>query len=270
MLMRIWTPAPFVGTQLAKFSRTYFFWAAILICGVVSSYTWAQFPYDNVCKPPNAETGFEGAYPVTFNDGTTGDVTVFQTESYRFCDQSWRGYTGLRFPATSAQQGTLKWMTRSQASLTDYYGWFSVALLTLVLLGVFGGSLLVFLRSFIQGTYEPDGKDAHINFHNVAEISAYVPQFKIGAFQYPVLACDVDDFVKTWIGWTDPAAPSYDQHNLIFDVPTEGMRDKTQRGEDLAETVEDEIERSILERRPIYSIVKSWAIQSESRAFNSA
>lgn len=100
-----------------------------------------------------------------------------------------------------------------------------------------------------------------IDFHNVAEISAYVPQFKIGAFQYPVLACNVDNFVKTWIGWTDPTAPSYDQHNVIFDVPTEGMRQKTDRGMDLEDSPGDEVELSTHDKWPIYSIVKSWEIK---------
>ena len=236
----------------------------------MSSYSWAQFPYDNLCANPTPQTGFAGQsfQNAMLNDGTLLDITVATDADFLFCDQSWRGFSGFVFPPTSSKQGTLKWMTSGQANLTDIYGWSGVALLIMIIGGIFGGSALTFMLGFVKGTYQPSGKNAHIDFHSVAEISAYVPQFKIGAFQYPVLACNVDNFVKTWIGWTDPSSPSYDFHNLIFDVPYEGMREKTERGVDYQneEEVDDAagaVEVS-LRPRPIYSIVKSWEIKIRS------
>jgi hypothetical protein len=43
-LLRIWAPAPLIGTQLAVFSRRYFFSGALLTFSLVSAYAWAQFP----------------------------------------------------------------------------------------------------------------------------------------------------------------------------------------------------------------------------------
>lgn len=57
----------------------------------------------------------------------------------------------------------------------------------------------------------------------MAEISAYVPQIRIRAFPYPLLACDIDDIPDTLIGWSDTNG-NYDVHNLIYDIPHEGSK----------------------------------------------
>lgn len=50
-----------------------------------------------------------------------------------------------------------------------------------------------------------------------------MPQIRIRAFPYPILACDVDDIPDTLIGWTD-TNNNYDIHNLIYDIPYEGSK----------------------------------------------
>ena len=70
---------------------------------------------------------------------------------------------------------------------------------------------------------QPAGEDQKIDFSNVAEISAYVPQIRIRAFPYPLLACDIDDIPETLIGWTD-THNKHDVHNLIYDIPYEGSK----------------------------------------------
>lgn len=57
----------------------------------------------------------------------------------------------------------------------------------------------------------------------MAEISVYVPQIRIRAFPYPLLACDIDDIPDTLIGWSDTNG-NYDVHNMIYDIPHEGSK----------------------------------------------
>lgn len=68
-LMRLWSPGAFIGTQLAVFNRRYFLSAALLAFAVVSSYAYAEFPYDNLCNAiEDGGGGLEvsGSVPVTF------------------------------------------------------------------------------------------------------------------------------------------------------------------------------------------------------------
>lgn len=48
-LLRVWAPAPMLGSEIADRSRVYFFSAAIAVYAVMSSYNYASFPYDNAC-----------------------------------------------------------------------------------------------------------------------------------------------------------------------------------------------------------------------------
>ena len=57
----------------------------------------------------------------------------------------------------------------------------------------------------------------------MSEISAYVPQIRIRAFPYPLLACDIDDIPDTLIGWSDTSG-DYDIHNMIYDIPYDGSK----------------------------------------------
>lgn len=70
---------------------------------------------------------------------------------------------------------------------------------------------------------QPAGEDQKIDFSNVVEISAYVPQIRIRFFPYPLLACDIDDIPETLIGWSD-THNDHDIHNLIYDIPYEGSK----------------------------------------------
>jgi hypothetical protein len=109
---------------------------------------------------------------------------------------------------------------------------------------------------------QPDGEDQHIDFSS-EQIPAYVPQFKIGAFQYPCIAADICDFDTQKIDWNDPTEPSFNKHNLIYDIPCEGMPRKvgeTETGED--DVNDDDVVDSTKYRkakRPIYAVAKSWS-----------
>jgi hypothetical protein len=94
-LMRLWGWSPLIGSDLAVFSRRYFFTSALIALSLVSSYTWAQFPYDNICDNSEAQSGFNGTYTEvsTFRgELVNGDglSDVIQDTSVVYCDQSWR------------------------------------------------------------------------------------------------------------------------------------------------------------------------------------
>lgn len=99
-LVRIWGWTPVIGDELAVFSRRFFFIGAGLAFCVMSSYAFAQFPYDNVCDPPNPQTGFRGVYTNVSNgdgeplfgwsDSPLTSLVVEQDTNVVFCEQSWR------------------------------------------------------------------------------------------------------------------------------------------------------------------------------------
>lgn len=60
------------------------------------------------------------------------------------------------------------------------------------------------------------------------DIDGYIPQIKIPGYQFPTLLCDVDG-VKRFVGWQNSENPSYDKHNIIFDVETVKRKIKIKR-----------------------------------------
>jgi hypothetical protein len=197
-----------------------------LAFAVVSAFSWAQFPYDNVCQLKNPRGGYAGNYTnVILDNGVVVPmVSVTEENEVAFCSQSWRDYPGFPFPPTSSVQPSDKyWMSDSQAKLTNLYGWFSVAYLVCFLVFLFGASSIHFFFSWFKGVYTPRGQDQKIDFSSNSEIFGYVPQIKLTNFPFPFLACDIDEVDQGLIGWNDPMK-SYDEYNLIFDVPWPGLK----------------------------------------------
>mmetsp|Transcript_12868 Transcript_12868/g.19940 ORF Transcript_12868/g.19940 Transcript_12868/m.19940 type:complete len:954 (+) Transcript_12868:123-2984(+) len=258
-LTRIWSQAPLLGPNLAKFSRRYFFTTALLLFGIIASYAFAQFPYDQVCDPPagTEDHGLSGTYEnVRFlSNGTSANIYVKQDTNVIYCDQGeWklgRGFLGFpAVPSVLQSDDEPAWMTSGQEQLSKIYGWSTVVLLSVFVVTIFGRSLYKTVVGCFRGVYEPEGRDAQIDFQNVAGISVYIPQFKLGALQFPILACDVDHVNNEWIGWNDEADPSFDNHNVIFDIPYEGLsRNKHESPGNI------ELDYT----SPIFSLVKSWS-----------
>jgi hypothetical protein len=118
--------------------------------------------------------------------------------------------------------------------------------------------IFLFFAGFVSKTYTPNGVDAKIDFKNVVEISVYVPQFTVDAFNFPILACDIDDINTNWIGWSDSTDLSYDKHNLIFDVPHENMKRQNVHHNTLnSEPSMGEVKTNKSESL-IFSLVKTW------------
>jgi len=227
-LFRLWGWNPVLGADLAQFSRKYMFLACLAAFAIVSSYIFAQFPYDNICDVENAPDGFAGNYTnVTFANGepvyggkpNEGDVTVSQGTAVAFCSQTRSGWTGWSFPATERVQGDgLTWFTDSQELITYVYGWTAVAVVAVIVVYLFGRSAVDLAKSIFTGVYQPEGDSQNIDFSCNMEIFGYVPQLKFGGHPFPYLCCDIDNIDQDLVGWND-ASHSYDYYNLLFEIP---------------------------------------------------
>eukprot|EP00580_Thalassiosira_gravida_P016537 CAMPEP_0201659950 /NCGR_PEP_ID=MMETSP0494-20130426/2690_1 /ASSEMBLY_ACC=CAM_ASM_000839 /TAXON_ID=420259 /ORGANISM="Thalassiosira gravida, Strain GMp14c1" /LENGTH=774 /DNA_ID=CAMNT_0048137655 /DNA_START=1861 /DNA_END=4185 /DNA_ORIENTATION=+ len=209
-LMRTWRQAPRLGPHTSSFSRRYVFTLVISAMAVASSYSWAGFPYDNLCENEGAGDNddrnndeledYIGTWDVVSFDGSRNvEVTVSDVDpSYRFCQQSlyWSG----NFPAIPYWQND-EWMSKEQELLTTVYGLTSLFLLIGVCLWI----IKISIHSMIfRSNYETCGKDQGIPFSDVATISSYVPEVKSDVFSYPLLAVDTEDVDDELYEWKDP------------------------------------------------------------------
>ncbi|KAL3776039.1 hypothetical protein HJC23_009665 [Cyclotella cryptica] len=234
-LMRTWRRAPSLGSSISNFTRRYFFTLVVSAMAVACSYSWAGFPYDNLCinnddEGINYELGYYiGNWSVVSVDGSLrSDVSVSAGDvSYRFCQQSlyWYG-KGFNFPAIpSWQKEGEEWMSNEQKLLTSLYGWSSFVLVLCTLLWITSISVRTFIY---RANYEACGKDQGIPFSDVAAISSYIPEVRSGIFSYPLLAVDTDHVDEELYEWKDPDKPhSYydltrDARQILKDVRSEG------------------------------------------------
>lgn len=268
--MRLWSPGAFVGTQLAVFNRRYFLSAALLAFAIVSSYAYAEFPYDNLCPIEDGGGGLEvsGSVPVTFWNGTAGAINVPGTNSpAMFCRQNYWLIPGFNFPALPSAQELSQgdWMTESQELLVTIFGWTSLAALVIFVLVVFGNAIMNTVRMLFSGEVQNYGVDQKIDFSSIQEISGYIPQVKVGGFLFPFLATDTDSIDKDFlIGWKDQNR-TYDDWNLIYDVKYEGMkRRRTQDGDGAEQGADNSGVDGVGERKshvpkhPIFSLCKHY------------
>lgn len=157
-LFRTWKPAPNLGTSISKFSRNYFFSLAVVAMAIVSSYYWSAFPFDNLCKNPDAINrdnfnvtsirDFDGKFLISLSKAEA-DFT------YRFCFQDLlRTHRNKVFPFTSmSQPNDNKWMTHAQEAVTNVYGWTSVAVVGIVVVS-FLWRWWQSLQGLFKSTYE--------------------------------------------------------------------------------------------------------------------
>jgi len=226
-LMRTWRRAPRLGSYISSFSRRYFFPLAISAMAVACSYTWAGFPFDNLCE--NEEAGgnnddddalenYIGSWDISSVDGSRNvEVTVSEGDpSYRFCQQSlyWYG-KGFDFPAIPYwQKEGDEWMTEEQEILTMVFGWTSFFLVIGVSLWIMKAAIRTI---FFRSNTETCGDDQGIPFSDVAAISSYVPEVKSDLFSYPLLAVDTNDVDEELYEWKDPDKP-YSYYDLTQDA----------------------------------------------------
>jgi hypothetical protein len=203
-LLRIWSWSPNIGSELAKFSRRYFYSGALLAYFLASAYAWAQFPYDNLCDPTEdyRAYGKSRQYAYRTESGEIEFTTVNQDWAVQFCNQNWLGAYVFPFPPTPRlQPPTLKWMDASQAQLTTVYGWTAVLAVVVFVVIFFGSAITRYIFSWFRGMYRPKGQNQNIDFSSDPDIDGYVPQIRAGGFPFPFLACDVHDIeeVRCWM-----------------------------------------------------------------------
>lgn len=97
-LVRLWQPTPRLGADLANFSRRFFFTATLVAFAMVSSLTWAQYPYDKVCDPENDDsqpglvtTGlFTNVVDLNGDLVDGGEIDVSDDSDFVPCNQNFR------------------------------------------------------------------------------------------------------------------------------------------------------------------------------------
>lgn len=164
---------PSIGNELAVFNRRYFLSGALLAFAIVSSYAFAEYPYDNLCDA-SGEVGVSGTVPVEFFNGTAGVIDVPGTNSpAAFCQMSYLRLPGFNFPARPSvqQKSQGEWMSESQAMLIKVFGWSSLAALILFIIIVFGNAIINAVRSIFSGEVQQHTVDQKIDFSAVNEIS---------------------------------------------------------------------------------------------------
>mmetsp|Transcript_12313 Transcript_12313/g.18239 ORF Transcript_12313/g.18239 Transcript_12313/m.18239 type:complete len:794 (+) Transcript_12313:306-2687(+) len=124
-LLRVWSPAPHMGSQIAIFSRKYFFTAAMTFYILSMSYTFASFPYDNACPTSSQVSedyiGNHTAYTVDDDSGDVVEInfSISQDDTnYKYCNQRM-----VAFPALPDWQPVdSKWMTPDQEKAVYLFG----------------------------------------------------------------------------------------------------------------------------------------------------
>lgn len=90
-LVRLWRPTPKIGSDLANFSRRIFFPLTLVFFAIISSFVWAQYPFDNLCDPTTLEEPTSYTDVIDLNQtlvDETGEVTV--STKMISCNQAWR------------------------------------------------------------------------------------------------------------------------------------------------------------------------------------
>ena len=242
-----------IGTKISKTSRVYFL-LALVVCAIVCSYDWSRFRYDNVCLSPYTTSG--SAMRMFADDGTPFDARLHRVcNSEKCCDQAIWNIGERKYPifplVPRFQPSDLKWMTASQERLSSVYGWTSVGFLALFLVFSFGYQTTTSVISLCRGIMSTSGQDQQIDFSCTGE-RGFVQQHWMFQFDYNLIACEMDGVSADLVGWNPPQDSTFDDYNITFDVPYEGMTRK--RNQTATPKASDKT------HRPIFSIVKQWPL----------
>lgn len=164
-LLRVWAPAPMLGSEIADMSRVYFMSFAIAVYAVMSSFNYASFPYDNACgtwlsflrysyrttllsanenilpftlvDETTVSSEYVGTFEATTPSGNAVQVDVAKGDSnYFYCNQDMMHYSPPAFPAIPSNQPVGgEWMTPSQ-DFCNVFGWTALVIVVYVI-GIF-------------------------------------------------------------------------------------------------------------------------------------
>lgn len=244
-LLRTWGPEPDLGSEVADFSRNYFFTAALVVFALMQSYNYAGWPFDNVCETSNAvQPEYLGSTDAITGEGVPVQITINQGDfDYSYCLQDMLRFRPRTFPAIAAfQTDGGEWMSADQGKVADLMGWTSVVVICFVAAIFFSRVLLHVLWGICFKVSSPPGKAMDDRFSECANMSAYIPQVNVrqNNFEFPMLACDISKLKPELLEFRDPTNKfPFDDHNLIYDVKY------------LSDSTADE-------SKQIFSIVKLW------------
>lgn len=153
---------------------------------------------------------------------------------YKYCNQNLLEMNV--FPA----QADSTWMTDDQQTITNLFGWTSIAVMAIICLW-FIWLMIIHISEFFTSSYKACGDDMGINFSEVESRSTYIPQVFSTEFPYPLIACDcsgIDDELFDW-----ESDKSYEYYNITLDV--KNILNKN---------------NSIELGKSVFSIVKYWPV----------
>lgn len=216
-LLRLWGPQPKVGRLISKFSRNFFFPAAVTAFAVASAYFWAGFPFDNACVvDSSASSNYQGFHVIKDTMGNSYNTTIYSnTPNYEYCLQDL--FYRDAFPPLPKFQGDTKWMSEGQTLVAKIYGWSSVAVVAIVLCFIINKGFFKPLTSILYNSYKPDGAVEGTSFSQVKDITLYVPAVAVPEIPFPLIVCDISKLDLRYLGWEIPNG-DYSSFNLIHDI----------------------------------------------------
>ena len=105
-------------------------------------------------------------------------------------------------------------------------------------------TLVVAVPFSFFGPYQNVSEDRRINFSDVTNISAYIPQVPSDVFSYPLFVCNMEGIGEEVIDWRDPRRP-----HAFYDLTKDA--EKILEGIDVGDRV-------------IFSQMKHWPPQSQN------
>jgi len=216
----------------------------------MSTYNYAQFPFDNACSTDQIvgndyEAGkYTGVTYIDDEEIEVENIYLSQKSSvHKFCNQNlFRSGSFPPFPSETSRE----WMNDQQEKYTTYNAWTCLFVVVLVGLGVTVRKFHQMFGSLFLKISQVSGKPMDDRFSEVKEIFGYVPQMKVNGFQYPFLLADIKSLNdKDLIGWDKESDPSYDTQNLVNDIQPDTVS----------------IDESL------FSIVKDWTVKKELKGF---
>ena len=220
-LLRTWAPTPMLGTAVADYNRVSFVPLVLIAYGLMSSYNFASFPYDNAC---HVDDTVPANYLGSFTAHTaSGQSVIFTTDetlgSFKYCNQDMLRYHPPAFPAIPSNQPKGdEWMSTEQAQVATVLGKASVAVIAVVVLVWLSFVLRALYRFFFGRGYCSD-ETSDQGFSEIHDIYGYIPQFKLSGALFPTLVCDTSEVSYDLIDFHDPTDPSFKSHNAAHDVP---------------------------------------------------
>jgi len=187
-----------------------------------------------VSKEANAHEEFNSFNP-TMSPTSNSKHIIHDKTNYKYCNQNLLEM--YVFPA----QSDSTWMSDDQQTITNLFGWTSVAVLVIICLWYIR---LMFDRisEFFESSYESCGDDMGISFSDVEARSTYIAQVLSPEFPYPLIICNCSDIDDELFDWE--SHKPYDYYNVTLDVI------------DILNVDNNSIE---LEKN-VFSIVKHWPV----------